>query len=253
MKTKIVYYSPCGATARVAEAIAIGLGQNEIEGIDLAVPENRRLPFEGQLGDAVLFAFPTCHGTLPELCRPCLEKLSGGGGIPAVLAVTGGEDAEPALRQLGWLVERAGYRVVAAAALAAQHAFAPAVEAGRPNADDIAEARAFGARAAQKLTDESLSLDLSWVKPAPVCFWPSGAIATDSRCTGCGVCVRGCVCAAIDPNDPSRIDRLRCVMCMRCIDSCPAGAKSLGDEAYIARRRFLELTLPQGRGNRFYL
>ncbi len=42
----------------------------------------------------------------------------------------------------------------------------------------------------------------------------------EKRCTGCGRCSQICPAGAIDMNNPARIDRTRCTLCMKCVEQC---------------------------------
>ncbi|MFO7899080.1 MAG: 4Fe-4S binding protein [Planctomycetota bacterium] len=53
------------------------------------------------------------------------------------------------------------------------------------------------------------------------------AVVDRSRCTGCGICERVCLHAAIRVDRIARIDRARCVGCGACVGNCPRGALSL--------------------------
>lgn len=58
----------------------------------------------------------------------------------------------------------------------------------------------------------------------------SGAAAlvpsVDKKCTQCGLCAEKCPVAAIDPVS-FVADEKTCIGCMRCIDICPADARSI--------------------------
>ena len=41
----------------------------------------------------------------------------------------------------------------------------------------------------------------------------------------CGLCARRCPAQAIDPADVSKVDKAKCIGCMRCAALCPHGAR----------------------------
>lgn len=243
MKTRVIYYSPCGTTARLANAVAAGLGYQDAVGVDLSVPENRRIPYESGLHEVTVFAFPVYHKALPELCLPYLQKLGRGGNSPVILLLnTGGEGAGTALEQLHYLVAGSGFTVVAAAEFVSRHAFAPSLNTGRPNEADIEAAVELGRLVAEKLNSDIEPIKLGKQPTEPALFWPSFPIVTTDKCTGCKLCAKSCVSGAINPRNPRETDAMRCTMCMRCVFACPEGSRTLPDEDFKSKSRFIELT-----------
>lgn len=248
MKTCIIYYSPCGTTAALANAVAAGLGFEDAIGLDLAAPENRRIPYEPGAYEVTVFAFPVYHKALPELCLPYLKSIEGGGNSPAVLLVNGGgEGFGTVLQQLNKLVSERGFTVIAGGEFVSNHSFAPGLSAGRPSEADIDEAVNLGRGALQKLSGPIEPVEIGSADLSPALFWPSYEIKVSDACTGCGLCARSCVCGAINPTDPTETDSLRCTMCMRCINICTERARSIEDPEYKARARYLELTEAKDR------
>lgn len=253
MKTRLIYYSPCGSTSRIAEAVAAGLGCSDAAGVDLSVPDNRLICFESGAFETEVFAFPVYHGMLPELCLPYLKNLSRGGNVPAVLIVNGGgEGAGDALRNLAYLVTKAGYLVVAAGEFVSRHTAAPGLNAGRPNDFDIECAVELGRAAARRIASGREAADIAMSEPGAVPFWPSPVITVGECCTRCGRCARECVTGAINPNDVSETDTLRCAACMKCIENCPTGARTIAGEDWIKRMRLTQLLHKSGESAKIY-
>lgn len=243
MKTCVIYYSPCGTTAALANAVAAGLKFEDAIGIDLAAPENRRIPYETGAYEVAVFAFPVWNRALPELCLPYLRSIRGAGNTPAVLLVNGGgEAAGNVMQQLAGLVGERGFTVIAAGEFVSRHSYAPELNAARPTEEDIKSAVELGRGAAAKLGGAIDPIAIDAAPTAKTRFWPSYPIVVSDSCTRCGLCAKSCVCGAINPNDTTETDRLRCAMCMRCINICPNRARSIEDPEYKARAKFIELT-----------
>jgi uncharacterized Fe-S center protein len=56
----------------------------------------------------------------------------------------------------------------------------------------------------------------------------------DENCNMCGLCVDTCPWGAIDKNDCKTINNATCLRCFRCIKICPACAKKVTDEKFLA-------------------
>ena len=119
---------------------------------------------------------------------------------------------------------------------------------GRPDAQDLAEATAFGARIGQKLAHgETRPIDAAKLrephtpllsklrfirfvlgyrrrqKRNPVALLPAGDA---TRCTQCGRCVALCPTQAIARGDELHTDPARCIRCCACVKGCAFGART---------------------------
>ena len=47
-------------------------------------------------------------------------------------------------------------------------------------------------------------------------------------CNRCGVCATQCPADAIPAADPKKVDKTKCISCMKCVSVCPAGARGIG-------------------------
>ena len=125
---------------------------------------------------------------------------------------------------------------IASAAYIGEHSFADAdkpVALGRPDAQDLAHARAFGQRVREKLDAAATGADLTPVQTpgarpyeGRTQLWDVDFIAVSEACTQCGLCVELCPVEAIDPRDSSVIDQVACITCCACIKACPQQARS---------------------------
>ena len=140
---------------------------------------------------------------------------------------------------------------MAAGAFVGEHSYStpgtPIAE-GRPDAQDLAEAAAFGARIGQKLAHgETGPIDAAKLrephtpllsklrfirfvlgyrrrqKRTPAILLPAGDAA---RCTQCGRCVALCPTQAIARGDELHTDPARCIRCCACVKGCAFGART---------------------------
>ena len=153
MKTTAVFFSPTGTSKAGAETIARTISPDAISWdltrFDAPLPA----PFDAD--DLVIFGASVYAGRLYEGFAARLTHLRGN-HTPCILTVTyGNRHYDDALLEMNDIVRRVGFVPFAAAALVAQHTYGE-IQVGRPNADDLAEDRAFAAQAMEKLTKGDL-------------------------------------------------------------------------------------------------
>lgn len=251
-------FSPNGTTARVADAIAQGIGAPERLDLDRTAFDSRWTGKTLRAGDVAVIALPVYYGRLPKLMVEFFRYIKAE-GIPAVLAVTyGNREYEDALLELKNESLERGFIPVAAGAFVAHHCMAGKLAEGRPNGDDLAQARELGEKAAALLAglDRLEGLDLS-VKGnfpyVPGSDLPVGPATDRSKCTNCGLCQRNCPVQAINPLDFAEVDGWRCLFCTRCIHSCPAGAKFISMPAMREKLVILENMMAAPKANELFL
>lgn len=258
MRVHALYFSATLTTKRVVEAIASAtasaLSVTSFDTHDVTTPSAREKQLEFSADDIVIFGTPVYIGRVPNLIKPYLETICGGGatGIPVV--VYGNRHFDDALVELYDLMTNGGFRCIAGAAFIGEHSFSRKLGEGRPDAADMEVASEFGEKIAQivrnsagaspqrpdipgsrpyrffkAVDDEGKPFDIRKVKPV-----------TDSgKCNKCGVCVRICPMGAIDPQDQSLVPGI-CIKCGACVKRCPTGAKSFADKEYLRHLAILE-------------
>lgn len=119
----------------------------------------------------------------------------------------------------------------AAAAFVAEHSIIRSIAAGRPDAEDLKQAEAFGAQAAAKIKEQD-SLQNVTVPGDPDYRSKKRGTGvpplTDDNCNACGACAAACPVQAI-PLDQPNITTDACIGCMRCIFACPQNARAIPD------------------------
>jgi ferredoxin/flavodoxin len=245
----LLYWSPTGTTRKLLHAIADGMALDTVETISLTHPKERQRSLHPIQSDALLVGMPVYEERVPAPVLPFLRQLQGTQqpGIP--VAVYGNVGAGIALRQLSTALAAGGFRVVAGASFVAEHSFshdALPVAAGRPDANDLQIAQAFGAKLAEKLAsiEDVTSLDpvsLPGRLPLKARILPKNSarlftqapLVNLNACTHCKACVGACPMGAID-NDSLVIDETVCLRCFACVRTCRFAARAI-----VLRKRWL--------------
>lgn len=265
-RIQCLFFSPCGSVRQLALSVAQGAADAAalpLQIYDLTQPEARHevLPFAPDT--LTIAAFPVYAGRLPNRLLPDLHRLlSGGCGTAAALVVYGNRSYGDALRELGLLLEEHGFTLIGGAAMVAQHAFAPALAPGRPDARDLADARAFGASlVSMAAAPRPVALPGNdpigpYYQPkgldgAPAMFLKAKPVTDPAKCTGCGACARVCPVAAIHPDDPTLTPGV-CIKCQACLQVCPRDAKHWEDPAFLSHKAALERDFTPRKEAEFY-
>ena len=266
-----VYYSATGRTAQAVEAISKALA--DLLGVcwqkdEFTTPEQRKAVRHYTSDELVVFGMPVYAGRLPNKLLPFVQKgFCGQGTLAAPIVTFGNRSFGDALTELYQVLESAGFHIVAAAAIVAQHAFAPALAAGRPNDEDRQRIYAF-ARALAHSIDAwpgtppkipvpghtpigtyytPLGLD---GKPAK--FLKARPKTDEARCIRCGVCAEVCPMGSVSKRDPALVEGI-CIKCQGCVVKCPQHAKYFDDAAFLSHKALLEQTETQHKEARFFL
>ncbi len=244
-RTHALVFSPTGGTAKVATAVAAGIGY-EVELHDFTLPRGRVERVTFAAGDVAVVAAPVYAGRVPPLAAEYLAAIDGS-GVPTVLLVVYGVRAyEDALLELYDICRARGFACIAAGAFVAEHSYTSRVGSFRPDDDDLAAARAFGVAARQKLAALPglaglAALEVPGDRPyREVTAMPPMAPETSGACSLCGVCARRCPVAAISFDDFRTVDSGRCLRCSGCVKRCTRQAKSFTHPAYLQRVEMLE-------------
>jgi ferredoxin len=238
------YFSPTGATRRVALAVAAGAGK-PVEDLDLTGRASRQASNHAFARDQlVVVGLPVYAGRLPLKIDDFFSGLKGEATPAVALVVYGNRNYDDALLELKIRLEERGFEVKAAGAFIGQHTFSDKIASGRPDANDLTIASEFGKKAllaASEAQPGRLELKGSYpfVSKGYDPSNPGGRpsffrIETTDLCSACGLCAEECPWGAIDPANPRVLDSTRCMRCLRCVKNCPASAKRIADEKFLA-------------------
>ncbi len=251
---KIIYFafSPTRTSAAIAAAVAEGMASfcgAECVGLDVTYDPLAESDFPS--GSVAVIAAPVYGGRMAPLAKERLKGLRGNGAPCVLIAVYGNRAFENALADMAEFAAGLGFTPVAAGAFVGEHSYstesAP-IAAGRPDNEDFAVARRFGAEVGRAVVDGSAgAVDVGRLtdEPSPeeslVAFRKFVAEYMQSRaggavpvlpevdielCSGCGLCQNLCPVSAIG-DDCRSVDASKCIRCSACVKGCPSGARRL--------------------------
>ena len=265
-----LYFSPTGATAKVAENIAealAGVLELPLEKYSFTRPLEREREYSFTQYDIVVIASPTYAGKLPNKILPDFQgKLHGNGALAVPVVTFGNRSYDNSLAELCAVLEENGFRIAAAGAFVCRHAFTDELAYGRPGWSDGFEMKSFAKRVAEKvrqLSDAVPPLQVPGDAAAPY-YVPKGMDGQPAkflkakprtnlkRCNYCGACVKMCPMGAIDPKDPCNVPGT-CIKCQACVRKCTKQAKYFDDPAFLSHVAMLETNFAEPKENEVFL
>lgn len=230
-----VCFSPTGTTQKIITEIAQGLKINAVSRIDLTLPAGEAQNFMINRGDLAIIGVPVYAGRVARIAAGRLKKLKGDKTPTVIVVMYGNRDYEDALLELSGLVKEAGFIPVAAGAFIGEHSFSnkeTPIAVGRPDTQDLMQARDFGARVMKKIGEMSgFDADISLPLPGKFPYkdyvaWPEiSPVIIDDLCNLCGECAAVCPAAAINVDATVLTDKKKCIMCCACVKACPLEAR----------------------------
>lgn len=252
-KTLLVTFSPTRTSYKIGEAIARGLGNEEIDIMDLTL-YNDVPSIDISKETLVIFSLPVYGGSIAPLAMQRLSELKSDGALAVTVVLYGNRAFENALTQLDSFVSERGCKVIAAASFVGEHSYSNSkypIAAGRPDERDIAFAQTFGEDISRKIayakdqdsicavkaedialpeqSQDEMNSFFSEIKQAKIdgIPFPLGPATDENLCTHCGICANNCPIEAIVEGDELNTDYSKCIKCCACIKLCPENARSM--------------------------
>ena len=237
-------------------------GEPTVTAIDLTHPAGYPAPLPGEA--VAIFAVPVYGGHVAPAALERLREIRGEGTPAVVLAVYGNRSFGTAVAELASFVAGRGFVPVAAGAFVGEHSYSTPetpIAQGRPDARDLAAARAFGAQVREKLAKTEPSPGKNPETASDT------AATTRATQTGSMDAAKAPATGALVPIDPTKLreprtpllpklrfirfvlgyrrrqkrhpvvllpegDAARCTQCGRCVALCPTQAIARGDELH---------------------
>lgn len=232
-RVNLIYFSPTGGTKKVGEYIAHNICEdNELVVYDITVSDSNICSRAFSSQELAVFCFPVYGGRVPLPVTERLKCILADGTPAVIIAVYGNRAYDDALLETKSLIDKLGFKTVAAGAFIAEHSVIRSFGKGRPDEADIRAEKDFAKAVLNKLAKTASSADLisiklqdkpSFKKYNGIPLKPSAG----PKCLRCGLCAQSCPAGAICENNPSRTDKSKCISCMRCLSICPQSARKL--------------------------
>ena len=241
----MVYFSPTGTTHKVLKGFLEGFQATTVRSFDLTLPTPQPRDFILKRENFAVIGAPVYGGRIPPVAAQRLRRFMGESTPAVIIVVYGNRAFEDALLELSNLVKECGFITVAAGAFIGEHSYSTAetpIAVGRPDAQDLIQARDFGSRVRTTITDFRNSGTMTWV-PLPGTFPYKGygaqpeisPVTRRDRCNLCGECADVCPTAAIAVDKTVLTEKRGCIRCCACVKKCPAGARVM-EEPLIRQR-----------------
>ncbi len=281
MKIHKIYFSATGGTKKVVEAVAQGVynackENGGMQEHNFTLPAGRETIPAIEAGDIAIVGTPVYAGRVPNLLLKYIKTLEGNGAFAIPVVTYGNRNYDDALIELHDLLIECNFKPIGAAAFAAQHSFSNTLAAGRPNAEDLDQARNFGEQVYQIETNAEIASNVEIALNSEIALKIPGRDAatrtyyqpkdadgnpidirkvkpkTTDDCTGCGHCAAICPMGAIDQVDYKSVTGI-CIKCNACLKECPQQAKYFDDGGYLYHKEDLEKKFQAYKPNTFIL
>ncbi|WP_069987899.1 4Fe-4S binding protein [Massilioclostridium coli] len=251
------YFSPTYSTRDIVLTISSEI-QHSPKQIDLSIYDNRETSYSFSSHELVVLGVPVYGGRVPADATKRIHNLHGNNTPIVLVAVYGNREFEDALIELKDIVVSNGFIPVAAAAPVAQHSIIHSIAAGRPNAQDIQQARDFSKKVQDKLKKTVVLTQQDCIQlPGNQPYKKYGVIPLHPKaghnCIQCGKCASNCPVHAIPQDHPDQTNTEQCISCMRCIVVCPKHARGLNPIVKAATANKLKKVCSQPKENLWIL
>ena len=236
MKTEIIYFSATGTTKSLVTAIAQGLN-GDVHFTDVTLPESRKNAIMVD-NDLTILATPVYGERIPHFLCEYFQQIKGNRNPLVAVSVYGNMGFGISLQQFKDFADNNNFRLIAAGAFIGQHTYASEaapIAYGRPNQDDLQQARIFGERIQNKTDARNFTPIIlpRNVLPKFITEFPDSGTrllirqprVKNALCNACGACARKCPVGAINQNT-LEICEQKCLRCYACVKVCPNAART---------------------------
>ncbi|MDY3077225.1 MAG: 4Fe-4S ferredoxin, partial [Sodaliphilus sp.] len=137
-----ITFSPTGGTRRVSELLSAGF-KAESTLTELCTPKDGLKYPSIAADDLVVISMPVFAGRVPALAVERLRHIEANGAKCVIVAVYGNRAYDDALVEMEDVATEMGFHIIAAVAANAEHSIVRKYGAGRPDATDAADLKAF--------------------------------------------------------------------------------------------------------------
>jgi len=237
---KLVYFSPTGTTKKIVASIAQGINLSATETVDITTPERRKRQLRTSDKELLLIGVPVYFGRVQIDAIKWLRTIKAHNTPSVCVVVYGNREYDDALLELKDSVAEVGCLPIAGAAFIGEHSFSCSespIASGRPDLDDLNNAKSFGKKILEKLsTISSISHIADITVPGKYPYIDMGdskknlsgvdLVSVGSNCVQCGECAQLCPVGAINFEHSASVNKSKCILCHACIKHCPASART---------------------------
>ncbi|MCJ7855037.1 EFR1 family ferrodoxin [Lachnospiraceae bacterium NSJ-143] len=257
-KVCAMYFSATGTTEKIVTRIGADIASAlsaELDLFSFTRPEERAEPKIIPEDEVLVIGTPVYAGRVPNVLLKYLDTVTSSGAMAIPVVLYGNRNYDDALIELRDILEKNGFRTIAAGAFVGAHAFSYTLAKGRPDEADIELAHELAVKAVEKIKSPELPSTPVAVKgrsPIGPYYTPRGLDGnpvsilkvrplTNDKCDSCGLCAALCPMGSINPENPKEyIGKGICIKCGACVKKCPKGAKYYTDEGYLSHKAALE-------------
>ena len=235
----LIYFSPTSTTRKICQTIASGMGEISPTEINLTAPGIREKlisKYESVLDkiNQLIVGAPVYEGKLPVQFIECLNALSNGKGKECTIVVVyGNRDFGIALRHMGEILTKKGFKITAAGAFIGEHSYSRfiPIAIGRPDEKDLELAFNFGKNCLESsgfINAENLPQQLDMNSKSKKYRYIGKAKFIAENCEQCGICAALCPTGIISSETGDFISKQlkdKCIGCMACVFNCKNDAR----------------------------
>jgi len=122
-RVKLIYFSATGTTKKVLESIAEGIAVEDVEHINLTIPERAQKAIPTFSDELVIIGAPVYGGRLPVDAIKRFQQLKADNTLAIVIVLYGNREFDDALLELKHLAAELGFHPIAGGAFIGEHSF----------------------------------------------------------------------------------------------------------------------------------